>query len=191
MDIVFPLGSYHTDEGMSQCGMNRISKAAEILQSDSQQLAVISGGVLNYGARDAHHPHVLRELLNLGVARDRVVLVLDEATHTVNEAAMLAASLNDKPLQSLTVVTSLVHYPRAPYIFAHFFPLSLLKFSLVANGLEKDGLLFARKKEHDAYHQLQVQRGVYVQNGEFIETTFEQSAFDELVQQRISIEPES
>lgn len=113
---------------------------------------------------------------------------LPNAYHTVGEAAYTCDLPQNVDYDLLKIVTSFAHYPRAPFIFSHFFPIRKLHFVLVPDEFSKDVTRYIYFKEAEAYHVLRSQYGIYAPpNNNFIATPFDHSEFSELCRNRTEI----
>jgi len=149
MNIVQILSNLHYESGLSPVEQARVECAAALLHEDAESRVLISGTEISFSPTNvAHHELVAEALLANGIEESRIIGRLLDADSTVKEAAHAKAFL-DENFETLTVVTSFAHFPRAPYMFAHFFALERLAFSLVPDCNSKDvtlvtGFHFAR-----------------------------------------------
>ena len=187
MNIILMLLSYHTDEGLSASGKQRVKHAASILHAEPESTALITGGELSYGVSGLHHQYVSKQLLQEGIPTDRILATLADAAHTADEAADAAVALELVDYESLVVVTSFVHYPRAPFIFAHFFDLPRLQFVFVPDDSAKDVTRFNYLHEMEAYQEDRRRGGLILRDGSFLQTNFDYPEFTELLRNRTDL----
>ncbi len=192
MNIVLLLASFHTNHGLSDAGKERVAAAARILNDDPSSKVVITGGELAYGTEGPHHAIVSDALAKEGIGPSRILEVFTNTRHTVDEAEQMSA-LNMSLLQSnvkfdkLFVVTSFVHYPRAPFIFAHFMDLSNVVFVLVPDKSARDLTLFNYLHEFEAYQEDRRRGGLVSGDGKFIKTEFSYQQFTEHLRKCVEI----
>ncbi|MEM7362813.1 MAG: ElyC/SanA/YdcF family protein [Pseudomonadota bacterium] len=67
--------------------------------------------------------HVLAQFQAEGIDEDRIYAIADSASHTDEEAAFVASMGH---VAEVHIVTSIAHFPRAPFVFGHFVPLDQL-----------------------------------------------------------------
>lgn len=187
MNVILILGSYHTDDGLSDSGKQRVKQAVKILLNEPDSMALVSGGELRYGTSGPHHELVANELQKLGIAEKRILARLAEATTTVAEASAAAKLLESTDYELLNVVTSFAHFPRAPFIFAHFFPISRLRFTFVPDDRAKDVMRYTYFKEAEAYQELRSQGGICLEDGGFVSTCFTHQEFSILLRNQTDI----
>lgn len=187
MNIVLILASFHTDTGLSEAGRERARLAATLLHDDPDSMAIVTGGELAYGVAGPHHAYVTGELATHGIDAGRILAVLSDTAHTVDEAHQTQLALESVAYESLFVVTSFVHYPRAPFVFAHFFGLDKLHFVLAPDASAKDVTRFNYLHEVESYQEDRRRGGVVLRDGRFISTGFTYRDFTELLRNRCDI----
>jgi len=188
MNIVMLLASYHTGYGLSETGKTRVQAAANILKDDRESEVVITGGELAYGAGGLHHELVAAELKLNGISDNRILTRFPDTRHTVDEANGIATFLGTVEFEKLIVVTSFVHYPRAPFIFAHFIDLSKVQFVLTPDQSAKDVTLFNYLHEMEAYQEDRRRGGLVLNSGEFVATSFSYQNFTHSLRTCIDIQ---
>ncbi|MCB1692979.1 MAG: YdcF family protein, partial [Pseudomonadales bacterium] len=164
-----------------------MKQAAAILRADAASKVIITGGELAYGGTGTHHALVADALNREGIGHDRILARLDKAAHTADEAFDSFELLKQVAYDSLIVVTSFVHYPRAPFVFAHFHDLTRLRFVLAPDASAKDVTLFNYLHEFEAYQEDRRRGGIVLRDGTFVPTTFTYDEFTELLRHRILI----
>lgn len=189
MNIVQILTNLHYESGLSPVERARVQCAAELLREDPDSGVLISGTEIPFSPTTvAHHQLVAEELLSNGIDESRIVGRLKAADSTVKEAAHAKDLLDKTHFETLTVVTSFAHFPRAPYVFAHFFTLDQLSFYLVPDCNSKDVVLLTALKEAEAYHVLRSQEGVFVPPGNhMVKTPFDYAEFADMLSQRVRL----
>jgi hypothetical protein len=187
LNVVVILASFHTGYGLSDAGKERVKEAARILHGDPDAKVVISGGELAYGTEGPHHEVVAAELAGKGIETSRVLSVLDSTKHTVDEAEAIANLLKTVDFQTLYVVTSFVHFPRAPFVFLHFLDFARVVFVLVTDGGAKDVTLFNYLHEAEAYQEFRRQGGLILANGNFVKTDFSYQEFTDALRSKVEI----
>jgi hypothetical protein len=184
MNVVQILANYHHNSGLSIDGRARVSQAASILHQEPESVALISTGADPYSPTDTDHRELItRELASHGIMQDRIIGCLEKTNSTIKEAAKAKEFLAKINFTTLKVVTSDSEYPKAPFIFGHFFPLQKLHFSFVAETNPKDAVLFTRLKDAEIYHQMRAQGGVFVPPDEatIIKTPFSYEEFTDFI----------
>lgn len=177
MNVVLLLANYHTDKGLSDASKERVKEAVRILKTDEESMVVVTGGELAYGTAGLHHELVAAELAKSSIDASRILATFADTRHTVDEAEQISALLDTVEFDKLYVVTSFVHYPRGPFIFAHFLDLAKVKFVLAADKSAKDVTLFNYVHEMEAYQEDRRRGGLILNNGDFVKTNFSYQDF--------------
>ena len=189
MNVVQILTNLHYESGLSPVEKARVECAAELLHADLSSKVLVSGTEINFSPTSvAHHQLVAEELQRNGIEASRILGRLLDADSTVKEAAHAKYFLAGVSFELLNVVTSIAHFPRAPYVFAHFFPANQLQFHLVPDCNSKDITLLTAFKEAEAYQVLRSQKGIFVPpDNEIIATPFGYKDFADLLATRTRI----
>ena len=95
MNIVFILASFHSDEGLSGAGKERVRHAAQLLHDNPTSMALITGGELAYGGTGPHHEYIANQLSIEGIPPTRILATLADTRHTADEALRAAEALEE------------------------------------------------------------------------------------------------
>jgi uncharacterized SAM-binding protein YcdF (DUF218 family) len=123
LNLLTILGSANSKDGIiPPFGLERIRVAVREMERDEDIKVIPSGGFGYFNESDVpHYELVVHELKLLGVSEDRILPGI-LAKHTVDEAVMLKAYLENMGVDRLTVITSKFHRVRCLAIFADIIP---------------------------------------------------------------------
>jgi hypothetical protein len=165
MEIILYLGAENDDAGnLSETARVRARGAIDVYRSRPGSKLLVTGGYGHFNRAPLPHAHyVVQHMLARGVPADDLLPIV-ESRHTVDDAALTREALAPLDVDSICVVTSEFHMPRAQLVFSCFFDPTLLSFICTPSGLIGERLEQREAHERASIALIRQQGGILYQD---------------------------